>query len=283
MKLRAGAVALVVLSLVGSAACSRPADSRLVVESDTLDFFGDDAVAPEVSLVAADGREKPVRRPALRLSSDSAFRIVDDAFLRCLSPGEATVTLTSGARSARFVARCRPAERFAGIAFVDLVVGDPPREIELFALDSIGRREPIRRFVATVRDSGIVEVRDRFIHAVRVGRTTITFRVVGARFPSSVTVREVIAHDSLRLSPGEFRSWRLAKGRYEITMQSATVPADFKAIEMTTEGARCVRDTRRDETIHCFVRDRGGVAVRNIAASTSGLEQRAVLWLVKAP
>lgn len=283
MKLGAGAVALLVVTLVSVGSCSRAADARLVVESDTLDFFGADAVAPKVSLVAADGSAEPVRRPALRLSSDSALRIVDDAFLRCLSPGEATVTLTSGARSARFVARCRPADRFAGIAFVDLLIGDRPREIELFALDSTGRREPIHRFVASVRDSGIVEVRGRFLHAVGVGRTTITFRVGGARFPSSVTVREVIAHDSLRLSPGEFRSWQLAKGRYEITMQRATVPADFKAIEMTTEGARCVRDTRHDETIHCFVRDRGAVAVRNIAAATSGLEQRAVLWLVKSP
>lgn len=242
-------------------------------------------VAPRVDLVGADGRVQRVLDPGLRLSHDSAFRIVDDGALRCIAPGDATLTLIKGRRTTTLVARCRATGLLGGTSLtnVDLTLGGSPQAIEIVAIDSSGRREPIRRFVASIRDSGIVEERDGFLHAIGVGSTMITFDVGGARFPSRVAVRQVIAHDTLRLSPGEFRSWSLQKGRYEITMQRAGGPPDFNAIEMSTEGAKCVRDTQTDERIHCLVRERGGLAVRNLASAASGREQRAVLWVVKVP
>lgn len=267
---------------VTPSACGSGAGARLEATLDTLTLYGPIPAAPPLRLVHAGGETTQVRDPRLTVSADSAVR-AQDGLLLCHGAGDAVVTAKERRRSTTFVARCRPLARVEGAGIHVLEVGGAPGVLRLDAVFRDGTREPLRHFQVVSDDTTVVRVRGDTVRAVAVGRARLTLHAGGVVLPGGpVSVRETLVSDSLGLAPGEFRSWRLAKGRFEITVAPVTTRAAYRSIEMTTEGARCQRDGRSEETIHCVVHDSGAVAVRNVAAA-GGRVQQARVWIVKAP
>ena len=146
-----------------------------------------------------------------------------------------------------------------------------------------GVRQRIVIDTILVADTTIVAAREGVLVARRVGRTLLTLAGSGVRIRSSASVTELIAADTVSLAPGEFRSWHLDSGRYEISVLPVSGPPAFAGLKMETEGAKCVRDPGSDDKIHCMVYGRGGVGVRNTASSDAGVGQRTAFHIVRAP
>ena len=115
------------------------------------------------------------------------------------------------------------------------------------------------------------------MHPLSVGRATSVVDLGGIATAVTASVFESIADDTLQLAPGEFRSWPLAAGRYEITVLPLRDAAGLRTLAMETEGAKCVRDSRSDARIHCNIRVAGGVGVRNQSTSASAHVVRALI------
>ena len=193
-----------------------------------------------------------------------------------------TVSYRCAPSEAPAAKRCFPAVRVETESFPVLTVGGRPIRPTLVALAADGARDTVRWRHASSSDSMVARLHGDSIVPVGAGQTTLTVHAGGLNVPLHVTVVEVVAHDSLALAPGEFRTWRLGKGRYEITMDSIGPSADFRGLELTAEGTRCARDGRTGSRVHCLVADTAAVGVRNRLGAAGGV-QRAELWIVRAP
>lgn len=279
-------LALVALTLV-AAGCGResrpPArqvPARLEVERDTVVINGPRAVLLPVRLIDSAGRAMPIEAWSLDLSGDSAVRITGGK-LACRGRGDARVTVAVGGLSTGLVVRCRPIVAFGFPPPLELALGGPPARVRINALTSSYTPETLLEFTARVADSSVIAIRDGLVHPVAVGRATVVVDLGGISTAVTAQVYEAIADDSLRLAPGEFRSWALGPGRYEIGVSPLASPSDLKWLSMETEGASCVRDTQREDWIHCLLRSRGGVGVRNQAPDGSAGLVRALVRVTR--
>lgn len=277
--------------LLDLSACDTTEPAHTVeVLRDTLVLYGADDTPIPVRITAADGREI--------LAQDAEVDIADTTALRrrfgwvaCAgqepeagSParaGQSAVTVTSNQGSGRFIAICRPAQRIDGTHFIDLALGDSGVALAFTAHLDAGGTEPVRLAFAEASDSTIARVADGRVHAVAVGRTTVAVNHGGARRPVHVRVSETIARDTLALVPGEFRSWKLEPGRYEITVRGSAKAGEFTGLEMTGEGLKCAPDPRDDGVIHCIVYERAGIGLRN--ERSDGTTRHAAVTIIRVP
>lgn len=181
----------------------------------------------------------------------------------CTERGDFRLTVSAGGASREVVVRCRPVVSFGFPPPLEMALGEPPQPVTVNALGPSGAVEPLLSFTLSVRDSTVVAIEAGLARPLAVGRTAVLvdFGGISTAVPASV-FQELVA-DTLRLTPGEFRSWPLAPGRYEIAVMPLVPSTSLTALDLTTEGASCVPDARREDLIHCLVRERGGVGVRD--------------------
>ncbi|MHB1297363.1 MAG: hypothetical protein ACYC0B_02440 [Gemmatimonadaceae bacterium] len=275
--------------IAGAAACpAADASGEFGVERDTLALYGPERSPLPVRVIAPSGNSS-TRSSALgeihATVVDGLAVEMDDGWVSCRNnqSGATVVHLRLGADTASIVVDCRPAREIHGTPFFVLTVGDPPQSMDATVSLRSGKVEIARATVMDHGDSGVVRVVDGRLTAVGAGRTSLGVDYGGARRTIRVTVNEVLAHDTLALTPGEFRSWRLPAGRYELTVKPASGTTDFAALKMETEGARCMRSSRDEDSIHCEVLERGGVAVRNVSTVGGGRTTRAWLSILRIP
>lgn len=278
-----------VLALVamGVAGCGRDSNAvvdqvpvRLEAERDTVIINGPRAVQVPARLVDQTGKSLPSAQWSLSVGGDSAVR-VEDGHLLCVGRGDAHVAVAAGGFSHDFFVRCRPVVSFGFPPPLALALGGAPQAVRVNALGPSGAVETLLAYSLSVRDTAVVAVRNGRVHPIAVGRTAVVVDFGGIATAVTAVVFELIAADTLRLAPGEFRSWSLAAGRYEITVLPVQDPASMTALGMETEGAKCVRDSQSDEVIHCRVRDRGGLGVRNQSTSAAGPTVKAAIRVIR--
>lgn len=253
---------------------------RLEFERDTVIINGPRAVQVPARLVDQTGRSVPSAQWSLRVGGDSAVR-VENRRLACVGRGDAHVEVAAAGFSHDFLVRCRPVVSFGFPPPLELALGSPPQTVRVNALGPSGAVETLLAYSLSVRDTAVVAVRDGQVHPIAVGRTAVVVDFGGITTAITAVVFELIAADTFRLAPGEFRSWSLGAGRYEITVAPAQDHASLTALGMETEGAKCVRDSQSDQVIHCLVRERGGLGVRNQSTSTAGPTVTAAIRVIR--
>lgn len=184
-------------------------------------------------------------------------------------------------QSVRLTVHCRPTTRFETQYFHELVVGRAPTSLEIHARFSTGNSERVDPISVYVSDTTVVRLAGDSLIALGAGQTQLTVNVGGTLLPIQVAVTEIIADDSLALTPGEFRAWTLERGNYEIWVRGLDAAFRRAATELEGEGTKCFRATRDEHTINCLVAERGGVAIRNVLAS--GPTQRVGVRILKRP
>jgi hypothetical protein len=260
----------------------RRAPTRLEVERETVIVNGSRAVRLPVRLVDAVGAELPIEQESLTVEGDSTVQ-VDRGKIACSGRGDAQVSVAVGALTGRLLIRCRPVIAFGFPPPLELALGGPPQAVHVNALTASREHETLLAFDLRTADTNVIAIRDGVVHPVAVGRATVIVDFGGIATAVTAGVHEAIADDSLRLAPGEFRTWPLGPGRYEITVVPLEAPAQLESLAMETEGASCVRDIRSEDLIHCLIRSRGGIGVRNQAATASAVRVNALVrvWRIQ--
>lgn len=260
--LRFIAIALVVLAgLFGARAYFEWEPARIVIERDTLVLYGGSPTRVPYQVVTRRGEDVAWAKPAL--TGAESFLSVTRLFLACRDAGSGDVTVRVDELSARFHVICRRGSTIHGTGDVDLALGDAPRRVELKARLASGADEVVRPVELRAGDTLVARFVDGHIVPVGAGRTSFRMDLGGLRTAFQVTVTEAIARDTLELRPGEFRSWPLAAGRYDITVRSLVGARSFAELEMTAEGTKCVPSRLDKDTIHCLVTDTAALALYN--------------------
>ena len=278
------AFALVAIALAG---CERNAGAvvdqvpvRMELDRDTVIINGPRAVQVPARLVSQSGETLADPQWSLSVDGDSAVR-VENGRLACVTRGDGHVAVAAAGFSRDLFVRCRPVVSFGFPPPLEIALEGPPQSVRVNALGPSGTVESLLAYSLSVRDSGVVAVRDGQVHPLRVGRAAIVVDFGGIATAITAKVFESIAAETLRLAPGEFRSWPLSAGRYEITVTPDQGTAWRTALAMETSGAKCVRDSQRDDVIHCLVRERGGLGVRNQSMSPAGGQVVAAIRVIR--
>lgn len=276
------AVALCVAVLAVGAACERTGPTRLELERDTLVLYGSQRTTLPVRRVDGTGARVSLKGLKVLPSTDSSLQVRGGA-LACRHAGFTDVRLVVGKLSDTLVVECRPAREVRSPFLIDMWLGDPPQSLETTAILTVGAVERIHPIRVSVSDSQVVLVRDDRIIPLAVGRSTLRANYGGVSKTIHVVVRELIARDTLVLTPGAFRTWWLAPGRYEITIAGVPTTADLRPLELAGEGIRCVPSGRSEDLMHCVVYERAALGVRFRATDTAGSVGRAAITIVKSP
>lgn len=134
--------------------------------------------------------------------------------ITCGTSGDAIVRATLGNVSTEMKVLCRPVKDIQESSWVDLIAGEPPRELPFYAVGLHG--EPVNqlRGAIHVADSSIATYDGSLIRARGVGRTQVMIKIGDQAMPMRVIVHDPVqSFESLR--PDQFdvaRSVRLAIG-----------------------------------------------------------------------
>jgi hypothetical protein len=252
----------------------------VTTERDTIVVYSTEPFRLPLVVRDHEGAELPGRDASLQVE-DSGVLWNDGASIRCRRAGRTAVVADVDGQSAQLTVRCRPTPRFETTVFHELVVGQAAKPFEIrarFSADSSERVEPISIYIS---DSTVVRLDRDSLVGLRAGSTQLSVNVGGKLLPIFVAVTEIIADDALALTPGEFRSWTLGRGSYEIWVRGLDAAFSRAATELEGEGTKCFRAQRDEHTINCRVAERGGVAIRNILAE--GPTQRVGVRILKRP
>jgi len=273
------AASLAVASLCATG-CGNARAASVTTERDTLVAYGTQTFRLPLIVRDRDGAE-PRRWDATLQIADTSILEGEDERVRCRRAGRTDLVAEVDGQSVRLTVHCRPTTRFETQYFHELVVGRAPTSLEIRARFSTGSSERVDPISVYVSDTTVVQFVGDSIIALAAGHAQLTVNVGGTLLPIQVAVTEIIADDSLALTAGEFRSWSLGRGSYEIWVRGLDAAFRRAATELEGEGTKCFRATRDEHTINCLVADRGGVAIRNILEN--GPTQRVGVRILKRP
>ncbi|MHB1068425.1 MAG: hypothetical protein ACYC1W_01010 [Gemmatimonadaceae bacterium] len=279
LPLRMMTVALGVALLPG---CDREAPRRLSVDVDTLVLYGYERTPLPVRGLVRSGEFTLTRRNLLRLSSDTAVE-GRHGWLRCRKTGSATAMVTVGDENVRFTVRCRPAVRVIAPSFRWMEPGGPAQPLSVEATLETGERVQLSPVQVDIEPAHVARVTRNAVVPMSVGLARAHADYGGLTVRSLIGVRDVVAQDTLSLRPGEFRTWSLPRGRYEVTVQPVRAGDALQWFDLAAEGTRCSRMERTQETIYCVVYDRADLGVRNVAREAAGMRRQAFVRVVRTP
>jgi hypothetical protein len=260
--LRLSVIAIVaVAGVLGARSWLDRKPARIEIDRDTLVLYGDGLTRVPYRIVTQRGEEVAWAKPVLAVT-DTVLDVGRFA-LSCRRDGRTDVTVTVDELTARFHAICRTATSIRGTTSVALSPGDPPVPVELWAQLTSGDLVRVKPLEMTVRDTLVARLVDGRIMPVGVGRTYVHVELGGIRASVDVSISETLARDTLELRPGEFRTWPLVVGRYDITVKSLTGARSFAELEMIAERTKCVPSNLDRDMIHCLVKDTTVLALHN--------------------
>lgn len=267
---------------LGSSACRDGSRALVEVERDTLVLYGPTRTPLPIRITDRTGAGVGLHRATVLVERDD---FVSERYggLVCRRAGVTRVSVTFEDATVTFVAACRPARAFYGPRLLELEVGDPPRALGFTAVLASGAIDSIRPAEISVGDTQVVRVRNDRLVPVAAGRTNIYLNLGGAGTSLYAVVTETMASDTIALTPGESRTWRLPPGRYTLHVTGVPHAANFTGLEMVTEGARCVPGGMDEDTIHCMVYERGAVVMRNNSRRSDDRPTRAMVSIVRTP
>ncbi len=292
---RATLAATLLLTVVS---CDGNDVARIEVARRHIVLYGHSPFTLPIRLIGRAGNVLPPRDITVRVSSDSAVRVILPDAVVCDRAGRADVEVRAGAVTEHLDVRCRAGAVFHVVPFAERVlgdapkqlkfevevnVGDPPRPLTFLAAFPSGDREVVHPLRVEVMDSSVAYLRADSIVAVSPGRRLIAVELGGQWVYVTVAVSAVVAADTLSLRAGQIRSWSLDPGRYTLTVAMVPGRPAARWLDMVTDGVRCARNFRSEDIIHCVVYEHGTVVVRNTSADPGSPAKRAFVRIVRTP
>lgn len=275
-----GVAAGLAFASVSATGCGKARAASVTLQRDTIVAYSTEHFRLPLIVRDREGTEPP-RWDATLQVADTSILEGESERVRCKRTGRTDVVADVDGQSVRLTVHCRPTARFETLFFHELVVGRAPKPFEIrarFSADSSERVDPISVYIS---DTTVARLDGDSLVGLRAGNTQLSVNVGGKLLPIYVAVTEIIADDSLALTPGEFRSWTLGRGSYEIWVRGLDAAFSRAATELEGEGTKCFRAQFDEHTINCRIAERGGVAIRNILAK--GPTQRVGVRILKRP
>jgi hypothetical protein len=279
-----------ILAPLALSACDRVsarpvgAPARLVAgRADTVIVNSRHATQLPVRVLDSAGHELPAGSVRYAWVGGDRIAVSDSGHVTCDRRLDAVLRATLGALSTRFVLRCRPiaAIAFAYDADAPLVVGGPPRELDVPAIGVDGK--PVQEIAATVTigDTNVATLHGLTIHPRGAGSTHVkldigdcwwaTFVEVAERVASPDALRrreQLFMASPLRLVGGERRGWRLPRGEYRVAL--APLPDAPSGLALSTTAMNCVPWLGSTQDVHCIALPGASADVRNPRPAGSG-------------
>lgn len=281
---RLGWTIVAAMTCLWGAACRNGGAARIEVARRDIVLYGDLPYYLPVRVIDGAGKVRWFRDVELRLSSRSAMHLIPDAgAVICDRAGTATVVVKSGSLADSLSITCRPISGFRGLRTVDMTLGDPPQPLRLEAVFPSGDSALMHPISMTVQDERVARMTGDSIVAVGLGRTELEVELGGHRVMIGIFVRALLANDTLALRAGQFHNWILDPGAYKLTVAPVAPEKDRRWLELVTDGARCARNNRIEDTVNCVVYKSGAVIVRNVAFNDAGVARRAFVRIEQMP
>ena len=204
-----------------------------------------------------------------------AAHVVGSTSIACDTIGDVLVELKRLFAERTALVRCRPIRGFKPPSGIRIPLGSEPVQLHSpnNAVGIDGRPVTLMAGTVGVLDTSVVRIADGRLIALRVGKTVVEFEYSGLRNLVGVEVYEVLSDDPFQLVAGEFRSWRLGPGRYEIELhsQDSSVGSELR---LGPYNGNCA--TGRDGTLrlYCLFTAAGAIVLSNtderLGATRSG-------------
>ena len=269
------------------AACVDARPVRLVAgRSDTVIVNSRGSVSLPVRLVDANGAERVARGVRFRLIPGGDLELANGGRVACDRPGDAEVEATKGDLSTRVTVLCRPIEGFRIGRVLRLTIGGPPAPLGAEAYGVDRRTVDLVAGTALVRDSQVAALIDGYVHARTRGITTVDVEAGDCAVSIPVEVVEssrtsdgLLPHqqyaESLSMSAGELRSWRVPPGRYEISLfGEGAAPAHLR---LASHQMNCAALPRTEQQYSCIASDQASVIVHHTEPAGRGRQTTATL------
>ena len=273
----------IAMLIVASVTTAVRVPARLVVPSDTLIVNGEQPVLVGARLLNRSGQA--IWRPGLRYVASPATtaRPSSDGSIQCTAMGDAMLTISRGALEKRVLVRCRP---IAGFSFqgVSLELGGPPKELTVNPIGYDRHRVVLLRGQASIRDSGVAQLRGTLVYPVKVGYTLIDVDFSGGTSTRvGVSVTRPAVDTSLKMVGGEFQSWRLPPGYYKLHLDVAEPSRGRASLLLAATRSNCARGRDGPQDYWCITSDSSTIVVRNPEAPGRGRELSGHLSVVQHP
>ena len=195
---------------------------RIVVGgADTVVVHNMRPVKLPVRVLDARGRELPDSGVRFQRVAGAEVPLSEHGVISCTRSGDVTVRAMLAALATEALVRCRPVREVRSSMMVNLVLGEPPRELVFDAVDPDGR--PVAELAGQVKveDSTIVELDGLRARARRPGVTWVTMQI-GDRdaswsvhvYPRGETTAGLARGERIavpvKVRHGDVRSWPLA-------------------------------------------------------------------------
>ncbi len=264
------------------AACGQASPRRLSVEQDTLVLYGYETVPPPVRGLVRSGEITLTRRNQLSLSADTA---VENRYgrVQCRKTGSASAVVRVDDERVQFTVICRPAVRVQMPKARWMESGAPAQSLAVDATLESGEQVRLQPLSMTVSREGVVRSVNGEVAPVAAGLVNVYADYGGLTLRHVIAVRDLVAHDTLRLRSGEFRTWTLSRGRYEFTVKPVRAGDPLQWFDLVAEGTQCTRLDRAPETVYCVVYDHANLGVRNVATAPPDVERQAFVQVLRTP
>ena len=259
-------------------ACTAKDSARLKVEPDTLTLYGSDYSWVTVNVVN-DSRTSEAHGASLSPRDTSIVR-TSGTSLACLREGTTIIDIAFEQLSTSFAATCQFASRLHVEQHLILESGGTAHSLEATAIFSTGQARVLQPRSARVNDTTVAVVRNGAVVPLAIGQASLRIDYGGLWSRMGIDVRRTISNDSVTLGTGERRDWTLEAGRYDITVR-VKVPRDLSILNMETEGLRCARDSRDEDTIHCVADAPAEVSFRNRSSGSTARTASAFVRIIQ--
>jgi hypothetical protein len=271
-------------ALLGALACQRAGIARMELAKRDFVLYGNEPFELPVRVIDRDGSIRPRRELKMRVVVGSVVRVLpENNAVVCKRDGSAQVELRADALRETVTVTCRPVASLRWPRTIEMMVGDLPRPVAVRAVFASGDEEVMRPLSLSSGNDDVARMRGDSLVAMAPGRTTVYMDLGGLSVRLGVFVSAVIASDTLSLRAGEFRNWMLDPGQYTMTVASLPPRHERRWLDLFTEGTRCQRSLRVDDTVTCVVYERGAVVVRNTLTDAASPARQAFVRIVRTP
>lgn len=207
-----------------------------------------------------------------------------DGTYRCLKTGDGEIAATAEGVSVTIPIRCRIPTEIAMPASLRVVLGAPPKKVQGKAHGEGGR--PLEDVPVPIvsSDPAVVRIDAAGVSAVAVGRTTLRASLGEVLAVTPVEAVEVIADGPVALEDGASRSWTLAAGTYEVTIDVKPAVRTMQGVTVSWEGASCpAKLEAQTHRLTCTVLERAVLTVKNPATLGLGARVSGTLQIYRVP
>jgi len=272
--------------VIALVACADAGPLRLVAgRSDTVIVNSRESVPVNLRLVDSAGVARQAKGAVIRLVRGDV-ELSKDGQVKCNRSSDVEIAATLGNLSTRVILLCRPIVSIGMPRVLRLAVGSPPTRLDVGAVGVDGESIDMIAGTASISDTqvatlveGEVRAKARGVTAVEVEAGGCAIQVPIEVFESNPKSDDLLPHqqyaESLSVSAGEIRNWRVPPGRYEISLFDAKGAPQF--LRLATHEMNCAALPRAEQQYSCIARDRASVIVHHTEPAGRGRNSRAVL------